>query len=101
MSMAEGTGHAFLAFARSFRWWFEQFERYQAALRRLDIPAATIWGRRDKVLDVKRLPAAFARDLRIPPHRQYVLDAGHFLQEDCSREVADTILKFMATREAT
>lgn len=95
--MSEGTTHAFLAFARGFEWWFEQFNRYQAALRRVDIPAATIWGRRDKVLDVTKLPRAFAQDLRIPVQFQHVLDAGHFLQEDNPAEVAAIISRFMQT----
>lgn len=95
--MAEGTTHAFLAFARGFDWWFDQFERYQAALRRLEVPAATIWGGRDKVLDVEKLPRAFATDLRIPRESQHVLDAGHFLQEDNPGEVAAIISRFMQT----
>jgi haloalkane dehalogenase len=94
-SLSEGTTHAFLAFAKGFPWWFAQFDRYQAALRRLDIPAATIWGRHDKVLDVEKIPAQFARDLKIPGNRQHRLDAGHFLQEDHPSEVAEILAAFM------
>lgn len=97
-SMNEGTTRAFLAFARAFPWWFEQFDRYAAALRRLDIPAASIWGRHDKVLDVDKLPAQFARDLKIPPARQHRVDAGHFLQEDQPLEVARLLGEFMRDR---
>lgn len=95
LPMSEGTTHALLAFARGFDWWFEQFTRYQMALRRLDIPAGTIWGKRDKVLDVTKLPRAFAQDLRIPAQNQHVLDAGHFLQEDHPAEVAAILSRFM------
>ena len=95
LPMAEGTTHAFLAFARAFPWWFGQFDRYGAALRRLNIPAATIWGEHDAVLDVQRLPAQFARDLRIPPGQQHSVDAGHFLQEDQPAEVARLLVQFM------
>lgn len=94
-SMHEGTTHAFLAFAKAFPWWFAQFERYEAALRRLDIPAATIWGKQDAVLDVGKLPSHFARDLRIPATQQYALDAGHFVQEDQPKEVAELLSQFM------
>lgn len=96
LPVKEGGGRAFLAFAREFPWWFRQFARYQSALLRLDIPSATIWGKRDAVLDVTQLPLSFARDLRIPPERRHVLDAGHFLQEDEPAEVARLILSFMA-----
>ncbi len=101
LPMKEGTTHAFLAFARAFVWWFEQFDRYQGALRRLDIPAGTIWGKRDKVLDVGKLPGMFASDLRIPPDMQHVLDAGHFLQEDCPADVAQLIAAFMHGQSGT
>lgn len=93
--MSEGTTRAFLAFAKGFPWWFRQFDRYQAALRRLDIPAATIWGRHDKVLDADRIPGQFATDLRIPPARRHLLEAGHFLQEDRPAEVAGILAGFM------
>lgn len=95
LSMNEGTTHAFLAFAKAFPWWFAQFERYGAALRRLDIPAATIWGKHDVVLDVDKLPGHFARDLHIPAAQQYTLDAGHFLQEDQPKDVANLLWQFM------
>lgn len=92
--LSEGTTHAFLAFARAFPWWYQQFERYQAALKRLSIPAATIWGRHDKVLDAAKIPDQFAHDLGIPPSRRFQLDAGHFLQEDRPREVAEILTSF-------
>lgn len=95
LSMNEGSTHAFLAFARGFKWWFEQFNRYAIALRRLDIPATTIWGEHDKVLDAKKLSDQFARDLKIPASDQHVLDAGHFLQEDQRDQVAQLLIKFM------
>lgn len=95
LSMAEGSTHAFLAFARAFPWWFAQFDRYGTALRRLHIPAATIWGKHDAVLDANRLPAHFARDLRIPASQQHIVDAGHFLQEDQPEEVARLLVQFM------
>jgi hypothetical protein len=60
----------------SLQWWFEQFARYEAALSRLDV-AATTWGSRDKVLDVAKLQASFARDLRrISKERRHIVDAG-------------------------
>lgn len=95
LSMNEGTTNAFLAFAKAFPWWFAQFDRYGVALRRLNIPAATIWGKHDAVLDVNKLPGHFARDLRIPAAQQYTLEAGHFLQEDQPQEVANLLCQFM------
>ncbi len=96
LSMQEGTTHAFLAFARAFPWWFAQFDRYGAALRRLNIPASTIWGKHDAVLDVTKLPGQFARDLNIAQAEQHVLDAGHFLQEDQPAEVGRLLARFMS-----
>jgi haloalkane dehalogenase len=93
--MQEGTTRAFLAFARGFDWWFQQFDRYSAALRALDIPAATLWGSRDKVLDLRRLTDQFARDLKIPSHRRFEVDAGHFLQEDAPGAVAKHLVDFL------
>ncbi|MDZ7937837.1 MAG: alpha/beta fold hydrolase [Rhodoferax sp.] len=95
LSMQEGGGHAFLAFAKAFPWWFAQFDRYAEALRQLRIPAATLWGRHDKVLDVNQLPRQFAQDLRIDASQQHSLDAGHFLQEDQPAEVARRLALFM------
>ncbi len=95
LSMNEGTTHAFLAFAKGFPWWFLQFERYSNALRQLNIPAATIWGMHDKVLDGNKLSNHFARDLNIPKSMQRTLDAGHFLQEDQPVELAQLLTEFM------
>lgn len=95
LSMYEGSDQAFLAFARVFPWWFAQFDRYGQALRRLDIPAATIWGRHDKVLSANRLPDLFAKDLNIPTRLQHVLEAGHFLQEDQPEALTDLLVAFM------
>jgi pimeloyl-ACP methyl ester carboxylesterase len=47
------------------------------------------------VLDVEKIPAQFARDLKIPGNRQHRLDAGHFLQEDRPSEVAEILAAFM------
>lgn len=93
--MQEGTTRAFLAFARSFGWWFEQFDRYSSALKALDVPAATIWGKQDVVLDAVRLPSQFARDLKIPAAQCHLIDAGHFLQEDAPDEVARILIDFL------
>jgi haloalkane dehalogenase len=95
LSMNEGTTHAFLAFARVFPWWFKQFDRYPETFRKLNIPAITIWGKYDKALDVNKLPAQFGRDLNIPLSQQYVLEAGHFLQEDQPDEIARLLTLFM------
>lgn len=38
LPMQEGTTRAFLAFARGFDWWFQQFDRYSAALAPLMFP---------------------------------------------------------------
>lgn len=92
----EGATGTFLDFARSFPRMVERFARYPAALRRLDVPAMTIWGKRDPVLHWQKLPAQFARDLRIPPERMHVFeDAGHFLQEDQPEALARLILQFV------
>lgn len=73
-----------------------QFERYQAALRRLNVPGLIIWGKRDPLLNYVKLPEQFARDLRIPRERIHILDdASHFLQEDKADDIAQRILKFV------
>jgi len=54
-----------------------------------------IWGKQDPILDYEKLPAQFARDLKIPPERVHILDdASHFLQEDQPLEVARRLSAF-------
>jgi pimeloyl-ACP methyl ester carboxylesterase len=96
LSLHEGTTHAFRSFAGSFGWWLQQFERHVAALRRLDMPAMTIWGKQDKILTFPKLPEQFARDLKIPAERMHAFDdASHFLFEDKPNEIGNLIVDFM------
>ena len=96
LPLHEGTTRPFRQFTSNFPQMFAQFDRYQAALRRLNKPALIMWGKKDAVLDHVKLPAQFARDLRVPPERVIVFDdANHFLQEDKAGPIAANIVKFL------
>lgn len=90
----EGTP-AFLQMARSFGQFYASLDRWAAALERLSVPALIVWGGRDTVLDATKLPAQFARSLRVPPEQVHVLaDAGHYLQEDRPEDLARLVSRF-------
>jgi pimeloyl-ACP methyl ester carboxylesterase len=95
-SLSEGTVYPFQQFAQSFPTFYEQFPRYQAALRRIDAPAMLIWGAHDPVCTFDKLSAQFAADLRIPRERIHLLSsASHFLAEDRAPDIAGRILTFI------
>lgn len=96
LPMHEGTTRPFRQFTKSFGSLFQQFPRYQAALQRLDVPAMILWGKHDPVVSYQKLPAQFARDLRIPQSRIHIFDdANHFLAEDKAPELAEHIVRFV------
>ena len=73
----------------------DRFPRYQAALKRLDIPAMLIWGKSDQALDCEVMTGQFARDLKIPDEHIHIFEhAKHFLWEDYPREIAHLIASF-------
>ena len=96
----EGATQPFRQMLTSFDTVIQAFDRYAAALRLLDAPALIVWGGQDRALDATKIPAQFARDLRVPPERVQVLpQAGHFLQEDEPAEVARLISEFVSSRQ--
>jgi hypothetical protein len=50
-----------------------QFARHAAALRRLDVPAAVVWGVEDPVLRAEVIVPRFVGDLRIAPDDVHLL----------------------------
>lgn len=96
LPMHEGTTRPFRQFAGNFASLFQQFPRYQAALKRLSVPAMILWGKHDPVVSYQKLPQQFARDLRIPDTRVHIFaDANHFLAEDKAPELAEHIVRFV------
>lgn len=96
LPMHEGTTRPFRQFAGNFAGLFQQFPRYQAALKRLDVPAMILWGQHDPVVNYQKLPQQFARDLRIPERRVHIFaDANHFLAEDKAPELAEYLVSFV------
>lgn len=82
-------------FTQNIRALPENIPRYQAAFKRLDVPAMMIWGKADLALDYEVMTGQFARDLNIPPdHIRVFEDAKYFLWEDYSREIAQPIADF-------
>ncbi len=95
-SLSEGTVYPFQQFAQNFPALFQQFPRYQAASRRISVPAMLIWGNHDPVCTFDRLSAQFAADLRIPRERIHLFSsASHFLAEDRAPDIAERILTFV------
>lgn len=93
----EGGTRAFRAFAVDLDRTMAEFARYAAALRRLEAPAALVWGTADPVLRHDLLVPRFVADLRIPADRVHLLDgASHFLQEDRPDALAAHIAEFTA-----
>ena len=95
MPMHAGATRTVRYFSQSIQTLADHFPRYQAALKRLEIPAMLIWGRSDQALDCEVMTGQFARDLRIPKEQIHIFeDAKHFLWEDYPRECADLIARF-------
>ncbi|MBI3243273.1 MAG: alpha/beta fold hydrolase [Chloroflexi bacterium] len=96
LPMNEGATRPFQQFVSNFDFVFAQMPRWQAALKRLNVPATILWGKKDPVLNHAKIPVQFARDLRVPPERVHILaDANHFLAEDKAQEVAERVIRFV------
>lgn len=94
--MHEGTTVPFRQFVGNFPNLYAQFDRYQAAFRRLNVPVLVIWGKKDDVLNGDQLVPQFAADLRIPATNIHLIeDAHHFLPEEKAPEIATRIIAFM------
>jgi pimeloyl-ACP methyl ester carboxylesterase len=88
----EGGTRAFRLFARDLDATMAQFARHAAALRRLGVPAAVVWGVEDPVLRAETIVPRFVADLRIAPQDVHLLDrASHFLQEDRPDDIAEVV----------
>lgn len=70
--------------------------RYAANLRVLEVPSMIIWGAKDKVFDVNKLPTQFAQDLKTKESDIHILaDENHFLQEGASKKISSLITEFL------
>lgn len=69
---------------------------WEERLRRLDVPALIIWGRRDPFLPAE-WAERFHRDLK-GSALAILDDAGHFVQEDQPEKVEQLIESFYARR---
>lgn len=95
LPLHEGATRTARYFSRRYLTMSEDFPRYQAALKRLDIPAMLVWGKSDPALDCDVMTAQFARDLNIQDEQIHVFDdAKHFLWEDYPDEIAELIAGF-------
>ncbi len=93
--LPEGATRTVRYFSQSIRTLPDHFPRYQAALKKLDIPAMLIWGKSDQALDCELMTGQFARDLNIPNEHIHIFeDAKHFLWEDYPQEIAHLIASF-------
>lgn len=96
LPLHEGTTRPFRQFVGNFDHLYAQFDRYQAAFRRLNVPVLIIWGKKDQVVNVTKLAPQFASDLRVPQENIHIFeDANHFLAEDKAPAIAEKIKKFM------
>lgn len=76
--------------------WYKILWQQREKLR--DKPVLVIWGVKDKFLDMRLLK----RWEETLPQAEFVeLEAGHFVQEEKSREVSDNLHAFLAKNEAT
>jgi pimeloyl-ACP methyl ester carboxylesterase len=92
----EGTTCTMRYFAQSKRSLPEHFPRYQVALRKLNVPAMLIWGKRDLALDCEAMTGQFARELNITNEHIHIFeDAKHFLWEDYPDDIARLIASFV------
>ena len=65
----------------------------QDDLKRLELPAAIVWGEADRFLEIE-YGERFARDLRAPLHR--IPGGKHFIPEDHPEEVAAAVQEVLA-----
>lgn len=96
LPLNEGTTRPFRQFVSNFDQLYAQFDRYQAAFRRLNVPVLIIWGKKDQVVNATKLAPQFSADLRVPGENIHILeDADHFLPEDKASTIAENIKNFM------
>ncbi|WP_028049626.1 alpha/beta fold hydrolase [Cellulomonas sp. URHD0024] len=99
LALRDGGTTALRAFAQDLPAFTAEFPRYAAALRRLDAPAAVVWGTHDPVLRADRLVQRFVDDLRLDAADVHLLDgASHFLQEDRPDDIAELVQRFVVDR---
>jgi len=98
----EGTTRTMRYFAQSERSLPEHFPRYQAALRKPNVPAMLICIKSDQALDCEVMTGKVARDLNIP--NEYIHnfeDAKHFLWKDNPDDIVRLIASFVKRLHAT
>lgn len=93
--LREGATHTMRLQAGLIQTLADDFPRYQAAFKRVDIPVMIIWGKADQALDAEIMIGQFARDLNIAAENIHIFeDAKHFLWEDYPLEIAQLIADF-------
>ncbi|MFD2566902.1 alpha/beta fold hydrolase [Pseudotenacibaculum haliotis] len=68
---------------------------YRPLHQSLDIPLTVIWGKHDTMLVWKHLEKEVMSIFNIQPEDIHLLDAKHFIQEECPVEIAEIILNKM------
>ncbi len=64
---------------------------YKNLLPTLKIPALVIWGKNDPFLKWDPQAEQVIHDLKIKPDNVHVIDAKHFIQEDCADQIVNII----------